>query len=70
MAPTVDSILPATGMEDKNMKNETSWLDNICKCDSCGDAYKIGYLIPTVDGESICEDCLDVIEAAEADEKK
>ena len=49
---------------------ETNWLDDPCDCGYCGDTYKIGYLIPTSDGDSICEDCYDVIEIAETDENK
>lgn len=51
------------------MKNETRWLNNLCECGSCGDSYSIGYLIPSADGVDICEDCADVIEIAEVDEK-
>ena len=51
--------------ENKMIKSETSWLNNYCECDSCGDTYKIGYLIPSADGDDICEDCFDVIELAD-----
>ena len=52
------------------MKITNNWLDKPCSCDSCGDTYKIGYLIATTDGENICEECFDVIKIAETDEKK
>ena len=47
----------------------TNWLDKPCDCDSCGDTYKIGYLITTADGDNISEDCYDVIEIAETQKK-
>ena len=52
------------------IKSETNWLDKQTNCDSCEDTYPMGYLIPTSDGDSICEECCDIIELAEADENK
>ena len=66
-------------MEAVTLKlNDDEWGNNESKdstdkqtnCDSCEDTYPMGYLIPTSDGDSICEECCDIIELAEADENK
>jgi len=46
-----------------NRYNETKWLNRQTTCDCCGDSYPIGQLIPTNDGDNVCEECTEIIEA-------
>ena len=69
--PQRDTLYTPKQRTEVNMiKSETNWLDKQTNCDSCEDTYPMGYLIPTSDGDSICEECCDIIELAEADENK
>ena len=48
------------------MKNtETAFLSNPAACDCCGDIYSFGDLVVIDDGDSICEECHDIIETTE-----
>ena len=47
----------------------TNWLDKEYPCDCCGDTTKIGYMIVDSNGGITCEDCHDVVEIANEQEK-